>query len=191
MKRSGKSDAEDDRPAGGDSTMSTQTRLITADEFLAWPDEPGFRQELIRGEVVTMSLPGWRHGEVALKIGRLIGNYVEASELGKTYAAETGFIVERDPDTVRGPDVAFVRTERLADDHQARETHPVRTRPGRRGDLAQRRRRRGRGKGPDVAQGRQSTGLDGRSREPDGHRLSARMPSPSLSAKTRRSMAAT
>src|SRR5262249_5097592 len=94
--------------------MSTQTRLITADEFLEWPDEPGRRQELIRGEVVTMSLPGGRHGKVALKIGRLLGNHVEAAALGDTYAAETGFIVERDPDTVKGPDVSFVRSERLA-----------------------------------------------------------------------------
>jgi Uma2 family endonuclease len=93
--------------------MSTQTRLITADEFLDWPDEPGLRQELIRGEIVTMSLPGGRHGKVALKIGRLIGNHVEAGQFGDTYAAETGFIVERDPDTVRGADVAFVAAARL------------------------------------------------------------------------------
>ncbi|HZW33719.1 MAG TPA: Uma2 family endonuclease [Isosphaeraceae bacterium] len=93
--------------------MSTQTRLITADEFLEWPDEPGCRQELIRGEVVTMSLPGGRHGKVAGKILRRLGNHVEAAELGDTYT-ETGFIVERDPDTVKGPDVAFVRSERLA-----------------------------------------------------------------------------
>ena len=88
--------------------MSIQTRLITADEFLAWPDEPGFRQELIRGEVVTMSLPGGEHGEVAMEIGRLIATHVKTLRLGKTYAAETGFLVERDPDTVRGADVAFV-----------------------------------------------------------------------------------
>jgi Uma2 family endonuclease len=94
--------------------MSTQTRLITADEFLAWPDEPGFRQELIRGEVVTMSLPGGRHGKVAMEIGGLIWSHARASNLGDTYAAETGFLVERDPDTVRGADVAFVRSERLA-----------------------------------------------------------------------------
>jgi Uma2 family endonuclease len=93
--------------------MSTQTRLITADEFLEWPDEPGMRQELIRGEVVTMSLPGGRHGKTAGKILRLIGNYVEAEQLGDTYA-EIGFIVEHDPDTVKGPDVSFVRAERLA-----------------------------------------------------------------------------
>ena len=49
-----------------------------------------------------------------MEIGRLIGNHVKAVKLGKTYAAETGFIIERDPDTVRGADVAFVRAERLA-----------------------------------------------------------------------------
>jgi Uma2 family endonuclease len=94
--------------------MPVQTRLLTADEFLEWPDEPGLRQELIRGEVVTMSLPGGRHGKIAGKILRLVGNFVEAGGLGDTYAAETGFIVERDPDTVRGADVSFVRSERLA-----------------------------------------------------------------------------
>jgi Uma2 family endonuclease len=94
--------------------MSTRTRLMTADEFLEWPDEPGCRQELIRGEVVTMSLAGGRHGKVASKILRLVGNHVEAARLGDTYAAETGFIVEHNPDTVRGADVAFVRSERLA-----------------------------------------------------------------------------
>jgi Uma2 family endonuclease len=94
--------------------MSTRTRLVTADEFLVWPDEPGFRQELIRGEVVTMSLPGGEHGEVALEIAYLILGHVKAHKLGKVYAAETGFIVERDPDTVRGADVAFVAAARLA-----------------------------------------------------------------------------
>ncbi len=93
--------------------MSTQTRLLTADEFLEWPDEPGMCQELIRGEVVTMSLAGGEHGEVSLEIGRLIAIYAKPAKLGKTYAAETGFIAERDPDTVRAPDVAFVRTDRL------------------------------------------------------------------------------
>jgi Uma2 family endonuclease len=93
--------------------MSTRTHLITAGEFFELPDEPGLRQELIRGEVVTMSLAGGRHGKVASKIIRLVGDFVETARLGDTYAAETGFIVEHDPDTVRGADVAFVRTERV------------------------------------------------------------------------------
>jgi Uma2 family endonuclease len=93
--------------------MPTQTRLLTADEFFEWPDEPGMRQELIRGEVVTMSLPGGRHGKIAGKILRRLGDYVEAEQLGDTFT-EIGFIVERDPDTVKGPVVSFVRSERLA-----------------------------------------------------------------------------
>jgi Uma2 family endonuclease len=94
--------------------MSTKTRLMTADEFLEMPDD-GLLHELVRGEVVTMSLPGGRHGEVTLEIGRLIANHAKPSKLGRTYAAETGFLIERDPDTVRGADVAFVRAQRLSE----------------------------------------------------------------------------
>ena len=61
-----------------------------------------------------MPLPGGRHGRVAGKILRRLGNYVEAAQLGETYAAETGFIIERNPDTVHGADVTFVARHRLA-----------------------------------------------------------------------------
>jgi Uma2 family endonuclease len=94
--------------------MSTKTRPMTALEFLAMPDD-GMLHELIRGEVTTMPLPGWRHGAIAAEIGRLLANHVKAQRLGRIYAAETGFLIERDPDTVRGPDVSFVRQERLAE----------------------------------------------------------------------------
>src|SRR5512135_1916339 len=93
--------------------MATANRLMTADEFLLFPEEKGMRQELIKGEVRTMPLPGGLHGKIAMKIGRLLGNQVEANNLGDTYAAETGFLIERNPDTVRGADAAFVRQERL------------------------------------------------------------------------------
>ena len=94
--------------------MATQTRLMTADEFMEMPDD-GLLHELVRGEVVTMSSPGGEHGEITCEIARLIANHVKPAKLGKTYAAETGFIVDRDPDTVRGPDVGFVRAERLTE----------------------------------------------------------------------------
>jgi Uma2 family endonuclease len=94
--------------------MPVQTRLLSADEFLDWPEQAGYRQELIRGEVVKMSLAGGLHGKVASKILRRVGDHVETAGLGETYAAETGFIVEHDPDSVRGADVAFVCTERLS-----------------------------------------------------------------------------
>ena len=72
-----------------------------------------------------MPLPGGRHGRVAGKFLRRVGNFVEAAQLGETYAAETGFIVERDPDTVRGADVAFVRRERLAGIPQREKQVPL------------------------------------------------------------------
>ena len=94
--------------------MSIQTRTLTADEFLLLPDD-GLRHELIRGEIVTMPLPGGRHGYVALEIAWRVNNHVKTHGLGRVYAAETGFLIERDPDTVRGADAAFVRRERLAE----------------------------------------------------------------------------
>ena len=50
---------------------------------------------------------------VAQRIALIIGNYVVGWDLGFVFAAETGFILQRDPDTVRAPDVAFVSKERL------------------------------------------------------------------------------
>jgi Uma2 family endonuclease len=70
------------------------------------------RCELVRGELRMMSPAGGRHGQVAMQCGRLLANHVETHGLGVVYAAETGFILARDPDTVRAPDVAY----RSADD---------------------------------------------------------------------------
>jgi len=55
--------------------------------------------------------PGAEHGWIAAKILVAIANHVESRDLGKVYS-ETGFVLARDPDTVRAPDVAFVRSER-------------------------------------------------------------------------------
>ena len=60
-----------------------------------------------------MSPAGGRHGRIALKLARRLGDYVEQHDLGETFAAETGFLLTRDPDTVRAPDVAFVSHARL------------------------------------------------------------------------------
>jgi Uma2 family endonuclease len=92
--------------------MSHDTRLFTADQLLAMAND-GQRRELVRGELRTMSPAGGRHGRVALKLARRLGDHVERYRLGETFAAETGFLLERDPDTVRAPDVAFVSYARL------------------------------------------------------------------------------
>jgi len=98
--------------------MSTTTRLITADELLVMPpyDENGnqCRFELIRGELKVMSLTKPLHGVICARLAAALINFVEANDLGMAFGAETGFIVERDPDSVLGADAAFVSHERLA-----------------------------------------------------------------------------
>lgn len=92
--------------------MSAATTLMTADELLDRAHELG-RCELVRGELIQMAPASAGHGGVAMEMGIRIGIHVKQHKLGKTYAAETGFLIGRDPDTVRAPDVAFVRNDRL------------------------------------------------------------------------------
>jgi Uma2 family endonuclease len=87
---------------------------MTADKLMAFPTD-GHRYELVQGELRMMSPAGGRHGRIALLIARRLGDHVEKHQLGETFAAETGFLLRTDPDTVRAPDVAFVSTQRLGD----------------------------------------------------------------------------
>jgi Uma2 family endonuclease len=87
------------------------TKLITVED-LEQITEVG-RYDLIRGELITMAPAGEEHGVIAGEIGGFIREHVKRKQLGRFYAAETGFILHRDPDVVLAPDAAFVRSERL------------------------------------------------------------------------------
>jgi len=93
-------------------------RAFTADELLRLPRGRG-RHELLHGELRTMSPAGWQHGIVAAACTRLLANHVVEHGLGKVFAADTGFLLARGPDTVLAPDVAFVAAARV---HLAPET---------------------------------------------------------------------
>jgi len=93
--------------------MSTVAHLLTADAALNLPDD-GMRYELIAGVLHSLPLHGLRHGEVAMTIACLVAGHAGAEELGNSYAAGTGFLIARDPDTVRTADFALVRSERLS-----------------------------------------------------------------------------
>ncbi|MEM6283822.1 MAG: Uma2 family endonuclease [Chloroflexota bacterium] len=99
----------------------SETRFISAAAFYELAQEPAYADALVEldeGEIVVMPKPGGRHGEITMQIGRLIGNFVAEHQLGRVTAAETGYIVEQNPDgrdTVRGLDVGFVRMERAPD----------------------------------------------------------------------------
>ena len=92
--------------------MTTTQQTMTADDLWRMPDD-GMRRELIRGELTVMTPAAWRHGEIAMTIGALLRAHVKANQLGTVLAAETGFFIARDPDTVRAPDAAFIAKERV------------------------------------------------------------------------------
>jgi Uma2 family endonuclease len=87
---------------------TVQTKLLTAEEFYEWANRPENRDkycELERGEIVEMSRPGKRHGLVCANVAGILRNYVVQRKKGYVCSNDTGVIVERGPDTVRGPDV--------------------------------------------------------------------------------------
>ena len=86
--------------------------LVTAEELFDSPDD-GYRYELVRGELVRMNPTGGRHAAVAVRIARLLDEYVEAHDLGVCGTAEPGFVLQRAPDVVRAPDVSFVAKARI------------------------------------------------------------------------------
>ncbi len=92
--------------------MSTTTQL-TADELLALPVGRGQRYELVAGELRVMPPAGWRHGGVVGILQTLVGTHIYTNDLGRVFGADTGFLLHRNPDTVRAPDFAFIAKEHL------------------------------------------------------------------------------
>jgi Uma2 family endonuclease len=100
--------------------MVTQERFYTAEEFWEFcqlPENQNRHWELVEGEIREMTPAGGEHGEVAGGFFGFIWNFVREKKLGRVTAAETGFILYKNPDprgkdTVRAPDVGFVSIER-------------------------------------------------------------------------------
>ena len=84
----------------------------SAEDFAAMPRD-GWRAELIEGEVITMPAAFSDHGRTAMRLGGLVTAFVLQHGLGEVFAAETGFLVTRNPDTVRAPDFAFIQQSRV------------------------------------------------------------------------------
>lgn len=69
--------------------------------------------ELVAGHILVREPPGYVHGRTAARLLVAIANHVNRHSLGVVLAAESGFTLFRNPDTVRAPDVAFIRAERV------------------------------------------------------------------------------
>jgi Uma2 family endonuclease len=99
----------------------TAERLYTVEELPEFPD----CYELVDGELIMMMSPaGWIHGHLVMKIGAVLQAYVEEKKLGMAFGEQTGFILTRNPDTVRAPDAAFVREERIPLERDLTEYFP-------------------------------------------------------------------
>jgi len=90
--------------------MVTAERLMTAEELLERSDKG--RYELVKGVLVEMAPPGYEHGQVTNQLSYRLTYHVVQNHLGVVLAAETGFRLARDPDTVRAPDIAFISKAR-------------------------------------------------------------------------------
>ena len=87
-------------------------KLLTAEDLLRL-DSKGVKGELIRGEFYETVSAGVEHGQIVIKLGFLMGSAVIPNRLGRLIGSDAGVILERDPDTVREPDIAFISAERM------------------------------------------------------------------------------
>lgn len=86
--------------------MATTASLLTAEEYASLPDADR-PTDLVRGQVIVMPPPMPRHGELCARVAYLIQRFLEDHPLGRILSNDSGVITERDPDTVRGADVAY------------------------------------------------------------------------------------
>jgi len=94
------------------AVLASPSKLLTAAEFLRLPDtdQP---KELVKGKVVYMNVPYPRHGHYCSEVAFLLKTFVSRHDLGWVFTNDSGVFTERDPDTVRGPDVVYYSYQRV------------------------------------------------------------------------------
>ena len=90
----------------------SKARLLTAEDLLRLYSE-GVRGELIRGVLHETVAAGVEHGKIVVNLSILIGSFVKPARLGWIIASDAGIRLERNPDTVREPDLAYISAEKL------------------------------------------------------------------------------
>src|SRR5262249_24724663 len=99
-------------PTWGSWLMATAEALITAEEYRRLPDN-GQPTELVRGRIVPLNMPTPRHGHICAETVYHLRRFLEDQDLGRVVSNDSGIVTERDPDTVRGADVAFYSYARV------------------------------------------------------------------------------
>lgn len=107
---------------------ATTTPTMTAEEFFDWanrPENAGKRYELENGKAVEMPPPGVRHGTVCWVLGGIMFQYLTRRGSGHAATNDAGLVVQRAPDTVRGPDLMLFLDPTLYDDLEPKYTERV------------------------------------------------------------------
>lgn len=92
--------------------MQATTTLMTIEQLLASP-EGAKPVELVAGVIRPMTPTGGAHGLISSRILFALSSIVLTNELGALFTEETAFVLKRNPDTLRCPDVAYVAASRL------------------------------------------------------------------------------
>jgi Uma2 family endonuclease len=87
--------------------MATATSLLTAEQYMALPDSFDGPTELVKGVLVTMTPPPPRHGEICFQTAYLLRRFLDEHPIGRVITNDSSMLTERDPDSVRGPDVSY------------------------------------------------------------------------------------
>jgi len=90
--------------------MADRDGVLTAEDLYEIPDDDK-HYELVNGRLRVSEPPGFSHGSLQLRLASRLLVFVDAARMG-TVVTEVGFVLRRRPDTVRAPDVAFVRAGR-------------------------------------------------------------------------------
>ena len=90
---------------------TTEKALLTADELLQLDRD--VHGELVRGVFHETMPAGGLHGKIVTNLVGELYAFVKPRRLGTLLASDSGIWLERDPDTVRAPDVAFISADRL------------------------------------------------------------------------------
>lgn len=107
------------------TTVPVGEKLLTADEFLRQCEQGVIKGELVKGIVRETVSAGGEHSEVAAVMAAMFVNHVRPRRIGRVSTSDAGVLLERDPDTVRDPDVAFFSAEKLPLDVKVRGFYEV------------------------------------------------------------------
>ena len=96
----------------GERMATATTELLTAEDLLRLSSE-GVKGELIRGVLCETASVGMEHTFIAGNMMAPLHTHVRRSRLGRVGGTDGGVLIQRNPDTVREPDIFFVSAEKL------------------------------------------------------------------------------